>query len=53
MIHNISLIFFVYPYPKGSEENQFTPLGVGVIKLIFKRSSKLNFIIPDTPILSI
>jgi hypothetical protein len=32
-----SLIFFVYPGPKGSEENQFTPLGVGVNKLIFKR----------------
>jgi hypothetical protein len=33
-IHN--LIFFVYPDPKGSEENQFTPLGAGVNKLIFK-----------------
>ena len=33
-----SLIFFVYPGPKGSEENQFTPLGDGVNKLIFKRS---------------
>jgi len=32
-----SLIFFVYPDPKGSEENQFTPLGAGVNKLIFKR----------------
>jgi hypothetical protein len=32
-----SLIFFVHPGPKGSEENQFTPLGVGVDKLIFKR----------------
>jgi len=32
-----SLIFFVYPNPKGSEENQFTPLGAGVNKLIFKR----------------
>jgi len=31
------LIFFVYPGPKGSEENQFTPLGDGVNKLIFKR----------------
>ena len=30
------LIFFVYPDPKGSEENQFTPLGAGVNKLIFK-----------------
>jgi hypothetical protein len=29
--------FFVYPDPKGSEENQFTPLGDGVNKLIFKR----------------
>ena len=35
------LIFFVYPDPKGSEENQFTPLGDGVNKLIFKRF-KLN-----------
>jgi hypothetical protein len=34
--HMISLIFFVYPDPKGSEENQFTPLGAGVNKLIFK-----------------
>jgi hypothetical protein len=31
------LIFFVYPDPKGSEENQFTPPGAGVNKLIFKR----------------
>jgi hypothetical protein len=29
--------FFVYPDPMGSEENQFTPLGAGVNKLIFKR----------------
>ena len=36
-IYNPSLIFFVYPGPMGSEENQFTPLGVGVNKLIFKR----------------
>jgi hypothetical protein len=33
----ISLIFFYYPGPRGSEENQFTPLGDGVNKLIFKR----------------
>jgi hypothetical protein len=33
----MSLIFFVYPDPKGSEENQFTPPGVGVNKLIFER----------------
>jgi hypothetical protein len=31
------MIFLVYPGPKGSEENQFTPLGDGVNKLIFKR----------------
>jgi hypothetical protein len=31
------LIFFVYLGPRGSEENQFTPLGVGVNKLILKR----------------
>jgi hypothetical protein len=31
------LIFFVYPDPRGSEENQFTPLGAGVNKLIFER----------------
>ena len=36
-MHMPSLIFFVYPDPKGSEENQFTPLGAGVNKLIFKR----------------
>jgi hypothetical protein len=35
-INNDPLIFFVYPSPKGSEENQFTPLGVGVNKLIFE-----------------
>jgi hypothetical protein len=35
--YKISLIFFVYPDPRGSEENQFTPLGAGVNKLIFKR----------------
>jgi len=37
----LSLIFFVYPGPKGSEENQFTPLGEGVNKLIFKHCWKL------------
>jgi hypothetical protein len=31
-----SLIFFVYPDPKGSEENQFAPPGAGVTKLIFQ-----------------
>ena len=36
-MHITSLIFFVYPGPMGSEENQFTPLGDGVNKLIFKR----------------
>jgi len=47
-MHIDSLIFFVYPNPMGSEEprqgfwgarrsqNQFTPLGAGVNKLIFK-----------------
>jgi hypothetical protein len=35
-----SLIFFVYPDPKGSEENQFTPLGDGVNKLIFEQFMK-------------
>ena len=35
-MHINPLIFFVYPDPKGSEENQFTPLGDGVNKLIFK-----------------
>ena len=33
----VNLIFFVHPDPKGSEENQFTPLGAGVNKLIFER----------------
>jgi hypothetical protein len=32
-----SLIFFFYPDPEGSEENQFTPLGDGVNSLIFER----------------
>jgi len=41
------LIFFVNPGPKGSEENQFTPLGEGVNKLIFKRSSNFFFMIND------
>jgi len=36
-MHENQLIFFVYPFPMGSEENQFTPLGAGVNKLIFKR----------------
>jgi hypothetical protein len=35
-MHMNFLIFFDYPDPKGSEENQFTPLGAGVNKLIFK-----------------
>ena len=42
------LIFFVYPGPKGSEENQFTPLGDGVNKLIFKRFFTLIFMITDS-----
>jgi len=33
----VNMIFFVHPDPKGSEENQFTPLGAGVNKLIFER----------------
>jgi hypothetical protein len=36
-MHKKSLIFFVNPGPMGSEENQFTPLGDRVNKLIFKR----------------
>jgi predicted alpha-1,2-mannosidase len=36
------LIFFVYPDPNGSEENQFTPLGAVVNKLIFKRYNMNN-----------
>jgi hypothetical protein len=36
ILGKISLIFFVYPDPMGSEENQFTPVGAGVNKLIFK-----------------
>jgi len=51
--------FFVYPDPKGSEEpssrragrarrsqNQFTPLGAGVNKLIFKRFLILYVLLP-------
>jgi hypothetical protein len=37
ILYRDSLIFFVYPDPRGSEENQFTPLGDGVTKLIFER----------------
>lgn len=29
------LIFFIYPIPKGSEENQFPPFRAGALKLIF------------------
>jgi hypothetical protein len=43
------LIFFVYPDPMGSEENQFTPLGVGVNKLIFKRPRKGSCLIIILP----
>jgi hypothetical protein len=32
----------------GSEENQFTPLGVGVNKLIFKQSKNIICVIPDS-----
>ncbi len=35
-MHVNTLIFFVYPDPMGCKENQFTPLGAGVNKLIFK-----------------
>jgi hypothetical protein len=35
------LIFFVYPGPRRSEENQFTPLGAGVNKLIFEQWGKI------------
>jgi len=45
------LIFFVYPGPKGSEENQFTPLGDGVNKLIFKRFVVINMRINPAKIL--
>jgi hypothetical protein len=41
------LIFFVYPGPKGSEENQFTPPGDGVNKLIFKRGYNFFAMITD------
>jgi hypothetical protein len=44
------LIFFVYPDPKGSEENQFTPLGAGVNKLIFKRFRIFLYLIADNHI---
>jgi len=37
MININYLIFFVYPSPKGSKENQLAPLGDGVKQLIFKR----------------
>jgi hypothetical protein len=37
-----NLIFFVHPDPKGSEENQFTPLGDGVNKLIFERYERIK-----------
>jgi hypothetical protein len=40
--NNDPLIFFVYPDLKGSEENQFTPPGAGVNKLIFKLFCIIN-----------
>jgi hypothetical protein len=49
-MHKPSLIFFVYPDPTGSEENQFTPLGAGVNKLIFKRFFDFVCIITDSHI---
>jgi hypothetical protein len=30
-MHKATLIFFVAPYPKGCEENQLLPLGLGQI----------------------
>jgi len=42
------LIFFVYPDPMGSEENQFTPLGAGVNKLIFKQLIIMYSSSPDS-----
>jgi hypothetical protein len=46
------LIFFVYPDPKGSEENQFTPPGDGVNKLIFERFEiRYQLSLPDLNIL--
>jgi len=45
-ILSIKLIFFLHPGPKGSEENQFTPLGDGVNKLIFKRFNRLWWWLP-------
>ncbi len=45
ILHKNPLIFFVYPDPKGSEENQFTPLGAGVNKLIFKRLTVSNVLL--------
>jgi len=40
------LIFFVYPVPKGSEENQSAHLENGVNKLIFKRFRILSSCFP-------
>ena len=45
-MHKPSLIFFVYPDPTGSEENQFTPLVAGVNKLNFKRFLILYVLLP-------
>jgi hypothetical protein len=33
---NRKLISFIYPCPKGSEENQFAPFRAGVNKLVFR-----------------
>jgi len=48
IIHINLMISFVYPGPMGSEGNQFTPLGVGVNKLIFNRYKIIVFMIADT-----
>jgi hypothetical protein len=42
--------FFVYPDPKGSEENQFTLLGDGVNKLIFERLVRIFSVTSSLPV---
>ncbi len=44
---NRKLIFFIYPSPKGSEENQFAPFRAGVNKLIFRTEPQfgVNYLI--------
>jgi hypothetical protein len=52
-MHINSLIFIVYPGPMGSDENQFTPLGDRVNKLILERFGILYSYLNNTNLFQI